>query len=841
MPATGQTACPESVRATGWGLDTAYNSDGVITRMPTDDKPLEASQFEKLGSFYLGREVDPADPEATGPLLTYDARDLTTHAVAVGMTGSGKTGLCLSLLEEAAIDGVPAIAIDPKGDLGNLLLTFPDLAPADFRPWIDEAKAARKGVTPDELAASEAAKWKKGLESWGQDGDRIARLREAVDLAVYTPGASHGLPLAVLRSLASPPGGLEADPDARRDRIASTVSALLALAGEEVDPLQSREHILLSHIVERAWDEGLDLDLESVIRAVQSPGFEKVGVLDLDSFYPEKERFGLAMKLNNLLAAPGFEAWLEGDSLDIQSLLWTPEGKPRISILSIAHLGDAERMFLVTLVLNELLAWVRTRPGTSSLRAILYMDEVFGYLPPSRIPPSKPPLLTLLKQARAYGLGVVLATQNPVDLDYKALSNAGTWFLGRLQTERDKNRVMDGLDGAAAFNETGLDRREMDRILGGLESRTFLLNNVHEDGPVLFRTRWAMSYLRGPMARPEIRRLMEPRRQRTPATEPPVTPGPGAAVAPASVSADVERPVVPPGVEETFMRPDPESNPGSYQPALLAEVDLHYARSALGVDKWERVFCVSRLPADVPPNPWETAETFASLDLEADPLPGIPFGALPAAAARPASYRSWKSALKGYLYQNRPLELQRCAPLKLVSEVGETEGDFRVRLREAVREARDEAIDKLRDRFSTKLSRLDDRIRKAEQRVEREESQYSQQKMQTAISVGASVLDALLGRKKLSRSSMGRATTAARGAGRASRERDDVRRAEESVEALRGKRAELEEEFARESEDLRGRFDADGMEVETIGVAPRKADITIHRLVLVWLPGGAGG
>jgi hypothetical protein len=429
-----------------------------------------------------------------------------------------------------------------------------------------------------------------------------------VDLAVYTPGASHGLPLAVLRSLSAPPVGGDADPDARRERVASTVSALLALVGEEVDPLQSREHILLSHIVDRAWNDGIDLDLEAVIRAVQSPGFDRVGVLDLDSFYPEKDRFALAMKLNNLLAAPGFEAWLEGDPLDIKSLLWTREGKPRISIISIAHLGDAERMFLVTLVLNELLAWIRTRPGTASLRAILYMDEVFGYLPPSRIPPSKPPLLTLLKQARAYGLGVVLATQNPVDLDYKALSNAGTWFLGRLQTERDKNRVMDGLDGAAAFDEAGLDRREMDRILGGLQSRTFLLNNVHEDGPVLFRTRWAMSYLRGPMARPEIRRLMEPRREAAAGDMPRATESslraeagsPPIADRPESAKTQIERPVVPPGVEEAFVRPGPGRTEGPYRPALLAEVDLHYARSALRLDEWERVVCVAPLPAKVP-------------------------------------------------------------------------------------------------------------------------------------------------------------------------------------------------------------------------------------------------
>jgi hypothetical protein len=820
-----------------------------MTPMSTEDASISASQFEKLGSFYLGREVDADAPDDPGSILMYDARDLTTHAVAVGMTGSGKTGLCLSLLEEAAIDGIPALAIDPKGDLGNLLLTFPDLSPADFRPWIDEAKAARDGITPDELAEREAAKWKKGLASWGQDGERIRRLRDAADLAVYTPGARHGLPLAVLRSLSAPPRGLDVDPDAMRDRVASTVSALLALTGEEADPLQSREHILLSHIVERSWDDGRDLDLEAVIRLVQSPGFDRVGVLDLDSFYPAKERFELAMKLNNLLAAPGFEAWLEGDPLDIGRLLYTEEGKPRLSIISIAHLGDAERMFLVTLVLNELLAWVRARSGTASLRAILYMDEVFGYLPPSRIPPSKPPLLTLLKQARAYGLGVVLATQNPVDLDYKALSNAGTWFLGRLQTERDKKRVMDGLDGAVAFSETGLDRREMDRILGGLESRTFLLNNVHEDGPVLFRTRWAMSYLRGPMARPEIRRLMEPFRADAETTSHGEDPAAAAeagggvqtAVSPAASEAGGERPVVSPGIDEVFVVPTPSRAAALYRPALLAEVDLHYARAALDLDRWERVMCVASLPPDVPPNPWEGARTLADAEIADEPVPGIAFDELPSAAARPASYRSWKSALKGHLYQNRPLELQKCAVLKIVSQAGESAMDFRVRLRESAREARDGEIEKLRERFGAKLDRIDERIRKAEQRVEREESQYSQQKMQTAISVGATVLDALLGRKKLSRRSMGRATTAMRGAGRASREREDIRRAEETVDALRAQQADMEEEFARETSALRDRYDVEGLELETVAVSPRKSDITIHRLALAWIPGELPG
>lgn len=808
---------------------------------------MNAERFEKLGSFYIGRLEDAAG--GAGAPLLYDARDLTTHAVAVGMTGSGKTGLCLSLLEEAALDGIPAIAIDPKGDLGNLLLTFPDLAPSDFRPWVDEAKAERDGITVDELAEREAAKWREGLASWGQDGKRIEALREAVDLAIYTPGASHGLPLAVLGNLAAPAPELLEDEDAFRERVTATVSALLALAGEEADPLQSREHILLSHILEEAWSEGRDLDLEYLIRAVQAPGFDRVGVLDLESFYPEKERFELAMQINNLLAAPGFQAWLEGEPLDMRSLLWTEDGKPRISILSIAHLSDPERMFLVTLVLNELLAWIRTRPGTASLRAILYMDEVFGYLPPTRMPPSKPPMLTLLKQGRAFGLGVVLATQNPVDLDYKALSNAGTWFLGRLQTERDKARVLDGLDGAAAFAEAGLDRREMDRMLAGLQSRVFLLNNVHEDGPVLFRTRWAMSYLRGPLARPEIRRLMESRLPE--ATEP----APAASVSSAerratqgpapreeqpvaqSSAAVGQRPLVPPGVDEVFVpAAGPAGGAREYRPALLAEVDLHYARARLGLEAWRRVTCLAELEEEPPPSPWEGGAIHdLRFELNEEPEAGARFARLPTAAARAASYRAWKSALKGQLYRDERMTVWKCRIPKLVSEPGESESDFRIRLREAARAARDEELDRLRESYATKRTRATDRLRRAEDRLEREESQYSQQKMQTAISVGASVLDALLGRK-VGRGSVGRATTAARGASRASREKEDVKRAREAIEAERAKLDELEADFERDAPELRSRYAAETLELEAIEVPPRKTDIVIHRVALAWTP-----
>ncbi len=401
-------------------------------RMGKTVEPMH--DFEKLGLFYLGKTYDVKDRKVTSELVLYESKHLTTHAVCVGMTGSGKTGLGIGLLEEAAIDGIPVIAIDPKGDLSNLLLGFPELRPEDFLPWVDADEAGRRGQTVEQFAAKTADQWKEGLAAWGEDGARIARMRDAVDLAIYTPGSSAGLSLTVLRSFDAPPPALVSQTELYRERIASAVSGLLALLGITADPISSREHILLSNILDQAWRTGQDLDMASLIHAVQSPALQKVGVMDIETFFPAKDRFALAMKINNLLASPGFAGWLEGDALDVGSLLYTPDGKPKLSVVSIAHLSDNERMFFITILLNEVLAWVRTQPGTSSLRAVLYMDEIFGYFPPTANPPSKMPMLTLLKQARAFGLGVVLATQNPVDLDYKGLSNAGTWFLGRLQT-----------------------------------------------------------------------------------------------------------------------------------------------------------------------------------------------------------------------------------------------------------------------------------------------------------------------------------------------------------------------------------------------------------------------
>ncbi len=471
------------------------------------------TDYEKLGVFYLGKDYDLAARQAGDTLLLYDSKDLVTHAVVVGMTGSGKTGLCLALLEEAAIDGVPAIIIDPKGDLPNRLLTFPQLRGADFRPWINVEDAAKQGLTPDAYAQAQAEMWQRGLAQWGQDGARIQRLRNAAEVVVYTPGSSAGLPVSILKSFAAPGPAVLEDGELLRERINTTVTSLLGLLRIEADPLQSREHIFLATLLEHAWRQGRDVDLAGLIGLIQNPPITQIGVLDLESFYPGKERFGLVMALNNLLAAPGFSAWLEGEPLDLTAMLYTPAGQPRHVIFSIAHLNDAERMFFVSLLLNQTLGWMRGQSGTTSLRALLYMDEIFGYFPPVANPPSKQPLLTLLKQARAFGLGIVLATQNPVDLDYKGLANTGTWFIGRLQTDRDKQRVLDGLEGAAAGTGAGFDRPRLEETLAGLGNRVFLMNNVHEDAPVIFTTRWVMSYLRGPLTRQQIKQLMDPVKQ----------------------------------------------------------------------------------------------------------------------------------------------------------------------------------------------------------------------------------------------------------------------------------------------------------------------------------------
>ena len=859
--------------------------------------------FEKLGMLYLGRVVPAAElaggdagggagggaapaapsPTAVDPAfqpLLLDSRELITHAVCVGMTGSGKTGLCLSLLEEAAIDGIPAIAIDPKGDLANLLLTFPSLQPQEFRPWIDEDEARRTGISADEFAARTAERWREGLARWGQNGARIALLRASADIAVYTPGAHYGLPLSVLGCLEAPPAGLEID--ALRERVAGAASGLLALLGIDADPLQSREHALLSALFARAWESGRAVDLASLVREIADPPLTRVGVLDIETFYPARDRMDLSLRLNNLLAAPGFAAWMEGEPLSAGNLLYTKDGRPKLSIISIAHLDDASRMFLVTMLLGEILSWMRTQAGTGSLRALLFMDEIFGYFPPVANPPSKQLMLTLLKQARAFGLGVVLATQNPVDLDYKGLSNAGTWFLGRLQTDRDRQRVLDGLEGSG---QSGFDRDQVDRLLAGLAPRRFLLHSVH-GAPVVFETRWTLSYLRGPLTRPQLAALTAERLKafgaaaRTDTAK--GTQAAGAttsrraavgadmsapAVGTATASAtDGARPVLPPEATELFVRPAvgdraTATSPADvvYRPFLVGSANAHYSLARFGLDEWRRIVVAVPLAGDLSPNPWDgepadpdsfarivaaialsssagdtTSATTAGAAMPAvqEPVSGARFAPLPPLATRPKSWTTWSKALATRLYKAEPLRLWSCPPLKETSRSGESEADFRLRITQRGREARDAAVDALRKKYATKLQTKQDQVRRAQERVDREQAQYQQQQFQTAVSVGTTLLGALLGGRR----GFGGLATSARAAGRTQRERGDIGRAQEELAVLRQQLDDLQAEVEEQARTTQTNGDPAALPFEELTVPPRKADTVVERVLLTWVP-----
>jgi len=802
--------------------------------------------FEKLGVFYLGRAYDLRKKKQKDDLLLYDSKDLVTHAVCVGMTGSGKTGLCLALLEEAAIDGIPAIIIDPKGDLGNLLLTFPDLRPEDFAPWINEDDARKKGVSPAEFANQQATLWKNGLENWGQNGERIKRLREAAEFTIYTPGSSAGVPVSILKSFAAPDEKIIEDNDLLRERISTTATSLLGLLGIDADPIRSREHILISTILDHTWKKKQDVDLASLIQSIQTPPVNKIGVMDIESFYPSKERFALAMQLNNLLAAPGFDAWLEGEALDIDRLLHTPVGKPRVSIFSIAHLSDAERMFFVSLLLNQTLGWMRTQSGTTSLRAILYMDEIFGYFPPVANPPSKAPLLTLLKQARAFGLGVVLATQNPVDLDYKGLANTGTWFIGRLQTERDKARVLEGLEGASASSGQKFDRNKMEEILAGLGSRVFLMNNVHEDAPEIFETRWVMSYLRGPLSRDQIKKLMDSRtmdgsKAATGQTKSSGKPSISLTGTSASAKTADSPPLLPPDIPQ-FFAPVRATKSGEmnllYQPMLLGAASVRFVDKKTQLDVSKESVYVTPITDGAIAVSWENAEAI-NIDLnviERTPKANARYGDLPAAAGKAKSYETWSKDFTKWVNANEKIDLLYSKAFGAYSKPGEAERDFRIRLQQSAHEQRDDAAEQLKKKYAPKMLALQERIRRAEQAVAREAEQAKQQQLQTAISFGTTLLGAFLGRKTVSTATIGRATTAARGVSRSLKEREDVGRATENVQVLQQQLADLEADFNAEAAAMQATKDPAMENLETMSLRPKKTDISIKLVALVWLP-----
>jgi hypothetical protein len=790
--------------------------------------------FEKLGVFYLGRLYDIKNKTQMEDLLLYDSKDLVTHAICIGMTGSGKTGLCVSLIEEAAIDGIPTIAIDPKGDITNLLLTFPELRGQDFAPWINEEDATKKGLSPNDYAEQQATIWKNGLLKWGQDGTRIQRLHESADFAIYTPGSNSGLPISILKSFSAPPLGVRDDNELLQERITTTVTSLLGLLGINADPIRSREHILISTILASAWQHGEDVDIGQIIQRIQTPPMTRIGMLDVESFYPSKDRFDLAMQLNNLLAAPGFSLWLEGEPLEINKLLYTENGKPKVSIFYTAHLNDAQRMFFTSLLLNQIVGWMRTQSGTTSLRSILYIDEVFGYLPPLSNPPSKLPLLTLLKQARAFGLGIVLATQNPVDLDYKAISNAGTWFLGRLQTERDKARVMDGLEGASLSGQQQYDRKNMEQILSGLGNRIFLMNNVHDDAPALFETRWALSYLRGPLTREQIKVLVEPTKKQW-KESPSLQPVQSSSTAPSTALQGISQiPAVPPDIPQFFIpliQNQSVNQPVIYHPYILGAAQVRFTNAKTKIDQVKDVVFLTPVTDEPIAVNWDSSQQtpMPISDLQKTPLENVLYAGLPAAALKAKNYSLWESDFTNWLFKTQKLELLKSQNLDAVSMTGETDRDFRIRLQQIAREKRDEEVNTLRQKYAQKYAKIDERLRRAEVDVQEHEAQTRDQKYQTAISLGTTLLGGFLGRKAL-----GGFRTTSRDMGRSVKKKRESEYAKENLQALQEEKQRLDSQFQTEVSTLDTKINPMTENLESIAITPSKTNIVVRFVGLVW-------
>ncbi len=780
------------------------------------------------GGFRLGTTAE-------GEPFVVDPRDLTTHGVIVGMTGSGKTGLGIVLLEETLTAGIPALVLDPKGDMGNLLLAFPDLAPASFRPWVNESDARAAGLSVDEFAAKTAADWTQGLAASGIGAEQIKAFRDAAELTIYTPGSTAGVPLNLIGSLRAPALSWETEAEALRDEIEGTVSSLLGLVGVTADPLASREHVLLSNLIEQAWRAGRDLDLASLIGDVQRPPLRKLGVFELDAFFPAKEREQLALRLNGLAASPSFAAWSEGAPLDLSALLGEP-GKPRAAIVYLAHLSDEERQFVVTLVLSKLVTWMRGLPGTTDLRTLVYMDEVFGFVPPTAAPPSKKPILTLLKQGRALGVGTVLATQNPVDLDYKAMSNAGTWLVGRLQTERDKERVLEGLRSAAG----GTDVDALSQAVGALEKRQFLLVSAHEPAPIRFSSRWAMSYLRGPLTKEQISSLMAGTPRAEPATDAPTAPV-------AAPDASPVAPAVASGVPVRHVDPAAPwlatvgGAPGGTRLAayLAARVTLRFDDTRAGIDvteEWEALYGPLAEALDL--------ESAAQVDIDerdfgAEAPAGTVYVLPPAAIAEERFFREARRSIQQRLVDEKTLEVLHNPALKLYSRPGETEEAFLARADEVAQAKADEETARIRDRLEAKQDRLEAALATARRRAEELESEQRSRWATEVIAGAGSVLGVLLGGRDSTRTiaRAGRAAgSAASRRGMSDRAGERRRTAEEKAASTEAALEELEQEILDEVAEIDAKWDEKARELETIEVRPEASDVRVIELSLVWVP-----
>ncbi len=792
--------------------------------------------YEKLGLMYLGKELDLDTGESSSQALLYRNKHLTTHGVIIGMTGSGKTGLGIGLIEEAVLDNVPSIIIDPKGDMGNLALAFPACCPEDFLPWVDPAEAIRKEMSVKDFATATSTVWREGLASWGQNKERIKTFSTKSNLTIYTPGSSAGVQVSVLGSFKAPAAGILNDNDTLNSLVNTTATSLLGLVDVGGDPLQSREHILLSSLLLHHWRKGTDLSMESLIGGIVSPPFEKVGVFGLDTFYPQSERMLLAMTLNNILASPTFSAWTRGEPLDIQRILYTSEGAPRTSVFSIAHLSDSERMFFVTMLLNQFVGWMRNQQGSSSLKALLYMDEIYGYFPPTANPPSKKPMLLLLKQARAFGVGVVLATQNPVDLDYKGLANIGSWFVGRLQTRQDQEKVVEGI---ASASKGKLDRKKVRAVLANLKGRQFLLNSVHLEEPLLFATRWVMSFLKGPVSKADIKRLMDSRKGNIE----------GSAISSVSESTSTGssqleqcnntgvEPVISEKIEQLYLLDNVARDEIIFSPSLLAGASVRFYNAKRNIDIVTTEAVIIYLDEKKSRVDWGAGEPVA--DVWEECVEVAPSGSrylpLSQKITNQKNFRSFKKEYADYLYQSRKLELFRVKGIALESEPGESLVDFKIRIADRLRELRERALDKLRDKYKNKQRQLQSRYERGLDKLDKEKQDVREKTTDSIISIGTALLGAFFGRKKMSGTTISRTASGVRKAGRVSKEKGDVKRAQDYVREVQGQIDELALELEDKIAAITVSHNSDNYEVETFSIKPRRADIFDLRVVLLWV------
>jgi Helicase HerA, central domain len=810
-----------------------------------------------MAELFIGGTIDPATHERT----TEDASShvsiptdaLTTHAVIVGMTGSGKTGLGIVVIEEALRAGLPVIAIDPKGDLTNLCLTFPNLAPADFQPWVDEAQAKNAGQSPADFATDQASLWTAGIGKWGLTGADIGQMRSTTDFTIYTPGSSSGVPVNIVGSLQVPTD--MSDPEVVTDEIEGYVTGLLGLVGIDADPLSSREHILLSNLINHSWSAGNALDLMTLVGQIAAPPIRKLGVFELDQFFPPDDRMKLAMQLNGLLASPAFAAWAAGPPIDIESMLFGPGGSPRCAIITTAHLSDEERQFVTSLVLSKLVTWMRRQSGTTDLRAMLYMDEVAGYLPPTANPPTKKPIMLLMKQARAFGVGVVLSTQNPVDVDYKAISNAGTWMIGRLQTDNDKQRLLEGMSSAAG----GVDVGALGDTISGLGKREFLLRRAGKDQPEVFTTRWAMSYLRGPMTRDQIEHLMSSERVDVEVAAAPAassgvvgqpTPVPGAA-APHTVVGDNETAVMPKVAGETLVRWADVASPWladvggdargtKSAAAAVARINLRYDDTKAALVHDDEFECVLFPLTDHPDASQMVKVDYDDRDLRTEAPAGTVYQLTDANVATKAYWTSVETAIKDELIRTGTVDLPMNKTLKLYGRPGETAIDFETRCLKAADELADAETATLRDKYETKAKRLRDQIAGLDDKVELLEEQAKGKRNSELLATAGSVLGGLLGGRKsrggLLGGLLGKAGTAAnrRGSTKAAGER--VEAAENKRELLMSDLDEVESELAVEITEIDARWMESATQVEQLTVGLDAADVKIAQLTLVWIP-----